>query len=185
MLWNANWMMYWKMVIVLGIGNLLLSDEGFGVQVVKVLQQHYDFPSDVKVVDGGTLGWELVPVLEDARSLIIIDAVLGNKPPGSLYRFEANDVIRYFKQKLSTHEAGLQEILAYLTMKGKVFKHLIILGVEPHTLETGIQLSLEVKAKVSIVIEEILNILKQWGVVLPPAPPLEKFLDDYLRNICP
>ena len=173
------------MVVVLGIGNLLLSDEGFGVQVVKILQQHYDLPPGVSAVDGGTLGWELVPVLEEAHSLIIIDAIFGNQSPGTFYRFEQEAVTRYFHQKLSAHEAGIQEILAYLTMKGKTFDHLVILGVEPASLETGLQLSPPIAAMVPYTIEAILNQLNQWGITIPPAPPLTDYLDGYFRSMRP
>ncbi len=185
MRWNANWKMCWIMVVVLGIGNLLLSDEGFGVQVVKILQQHYQLPPGVSAVDGGTLGWELVPVLEDARSLIIIDAILGNQPPGTIYRFDQDEVTRYFHQKLSAHEAGIQEILAYLAMKGKTFDHLVILGVEPASLDTGIQLSPTVAGTVPQVIEAVLQQLAQWGYAVPPAPPLADHLETYLRSMHP
>ncbi len=172
-------------VVVIGVGNLLLMDEGFGVQVAKILQQHFQFPPGVSVVDGGTLGWELVPILEEADSFIIIDAILGNHPPGTFYRFEDDEVTQYFRQKLSAHEAGIQEVLAYLQMKGKTFRHRVVLGVEPQTIDTGLILSSVASAAVPRTLSEICSLLKSWGVPASGGLPSRAQLTHYLRSMVP
>ena len=172
-------------IVVLGIGNLLVSDEGFGVQIVKIMHQHFVFPSRVSIVDGGTLGWELLPVMEEADAIIIVDAVSGGKEPGTVYQFTGENVQAYFKQKISAHEAGIQEVLAYLTMKGKTFQHIAVIGVEPRSFEPGLNLSPEVKETVPGVIHTILQMLQTWGVPIPEAPPINQKLDHYLREMHP
>ena len=91
-------------IAVLGVGNVLLSDEGLGVRVVEEIRKRYSLPEEVLLIDGGTLGIDLLYFLEGVERLLVVDAVLGGLPPGSLYKFKGEEVLTYFKsRKLSAH----------------------------------------------------------------------------------
>ncbi|HAK73215.1 MAG TPA: hydrogenase HupD, partial [Sporomusaceae bacterium] len=91
-------------ITVLGIGNILLQDEGFGVRVIERLGQRFTFSSDVQLLDGGTLGMELMRFLAGTEKLILVDAISGNQVPGTQYDFRNDQVKAYFKDKVSMHE---------------------------------------------------------------------------------
>ncbi len=139
-------------IVVLGIGNVLLSDEGVGVHAVKALLQRYDLSAGVEVVDGGTTCMELLPELEGAEYLIVVDAIRIGRPPGSIVRLEGDQVPAFFKTKLSPHHVGLSDILAALAFKGSVPSHVGLIGVQPVTLSLGMELSPEVKARLDEVV---------------------------------
>jgi len=152
------------MITVLGIGNILLSDEGLGVRVVEELQRRYEFPQNVRVIDGGTLGIDLLYHLEGTEKLLIIDAVLGGKEPGTFYKIKGENVKKYFKNKVSMHELGIQEVLALLEVLEKPVKEIVIIGLEPKSLEISTELTSEVKERLPLLIREAIKQLKEWGV---------------------
>ena len=81
-----------KKVLILGVGNILLRDEGFGVRAVEYLQQHYQWPDNVRLLDGGTQGLMLLPAIQDCHSLVVLDVVLGPEAPGTVYLLEGDDL---------------------------------------------------------------------------------------------
>ena len=151
-------------IAVLGVGNVLLSDEGFGVRVVQHLMKYYDFKPSIRLVDGGTLGWDLLNFLQGVERLIVIDAVEGKAVPGTFFVFKNEEVKKYFKRKVSGHEAGIQEVLAWLDLMGKPIKEITVIGVQPQSLETGLELTPLVKKMVPKAVEEVLKQLNDWGV---------------------
>jgi hydrogenase maturation protease len=153
-----------KQITVLGTGNILMQDEGFGVAVVEELGNRYLFPNFVKVLDGGTLGMELLPFLTESDHLIIIDAVKGGKPPGTLYEFTGDEVKLYFGQKISVHELGVRDILTSLEIMGIHIKELKLIGIEPETIDVGISLTEVVRQGVDKVVLMVINQLKNWQV---------------------
>ena len=151
-------------ITVLGVGNILMQDEGFGVRVVEKLLAEYSFPEYVQILDGGTLGMELLRFLLETDKLILVDAVNGGLPPGSLYQFDHDQVKAYFKEKVSMHELGIQDVLAILEVVGKPTKEIKVLGVEPQTLDIGLELTPLVAGVVENVVEKLLLILGEWQV---------------------
>lgn len=152
------------MITVLGIGNILLSDEGLGVVAVKRFAEEYEFPESVKIMDGGTLGIDLMYFLEGTEKLLVVDAVAGGKPPGTFYKIKNDDVKKYFKNKVSMHELGFQEVMALMELRGFPIKEIVILGLEPKSFATSLELSPEVEEKIPLLVEEIANQLREWGV---------------------
>ncbi|MBW1744424.1 MAG: HyaD/HybD family hydrogenase maturation endopeptidase [Deltaproteobacteria bacterium] len=143
-----------KRVIVLGVGNLLLSDEGVGVHVAKKLME-MKLPPGVQVVEGGTDGFRLMNVVTEADRLIIVDAVKGGEVPGSIYRFDIKDAPTYPDvYKTSVHQIGILEVVHLSELVGKTPETTII-GVEPKSLDMGMELSPEVEAKLPRIIELI------------------------------
>ncbi len=145
------------------MGNTLLSDEGLGVKAVELLRS-FDFYPQVELMDGGTLGIDLLYFLDGCERLIIIDAILGGQEPGSLYRIEGEDVKAYFKQKVSAHELGIQEVLALMELTGKSPKEVCIMGIEPYSFDVSTELSLVVKEKMPELIRMVIEKLREWGI---------------------
>jgi hydrogenase maturation protease len=143
-----------KQILVLGVGNLLLSDEGVGVHVAQKMME-MDLPPGVEVLEGGTDGFGLMHVLLRAGHLILVDAIRGGGPPGSLYRFEIEDCPPFpDTYKTSVHQISILEVINLSGLIGSTPRTTII-GVEPKCLEMGMDLSPEIEAKVPRIIELI------------------------------
>ncbi len=151
-------------VAVLGVGNVLLSDEGFGVRVVQRLAKWYDFKPEIRIIDGGTLGWDLLNFLQGVERLVLVDAVDAKSVPGSFFVFKKEEVRKYFKRKVSGHEAGIQEVLAWFDLMGKPIREVVVIGVQPMSLETGLSLSPVVEKLVPKAVEEVIKTLEGWNV---------------------
>ena len=157
-------------IIILGIGNILISDEGFGVRVVEKLQERYEFPDNVQLLDGGTMGYELLHRLIGIQKLILIDAVNGGATPGTLFRFSGPEVNAYYRQKVSMHQLGIQEVLAMLEITDNTVPDLLVLGVQPASLEFGLDLSPTIEAAAETVAAQVITQLKDWQIPVAPFP---------------
>jgi hydrogenase maturation protease len=143
-----------RRILILGVGNLLLSDEGVGVHIARSLME-IDFPPYVRVVEGGTDGFGLMHILLGADRLILVDAVRGGGPPGSIYRFEIEDCPPFpDTYKTSVHQISILEVINLSALIGSPPRTTII-GVEPKCVEMGMDLSPEIEAKIPRVIELI------------------------------
>jgi len=146
-------------IVVLCIGNLLLSDEGVGVHVAHKLVD-MNLPQGVSVVEGGTDGFRLLNVITDADRLIVVDAIKGGSSPGSIYRFDIHEVKNCPSGfKTSVHQIGILEVINLSGLIGKT-PHTTVIGVEPKSLEMGMELSPEIKEKVPRIIELVLDEIK-------------------------
>ena len=155
--------------LILGVGNLLMSDEGVGVHVIQRLVADYQLPEEVQVLDGGTLGMDLLYYLEGVENLLLIDAVQARKEPGTLIRLEGEDVPAFMSIKISPHQLGVPDMLAAAKLKGNCYPQRIVLwGIQPELVEIGLDLSSTVESKVDIIIENILEQLQAWGHTLVP-----------------
>ena len=152
-------------ITVLGVGNILLSDEGLGVKAVHYLKKWYKFEPQINLLDGGTLGLDLINFLLGTEKLIIIDAINGKGIAGTLYVFDREEEIRkFFKRKVSPHEGGIQEVLAWFELMGKPIKEIVIIGAQPYTIETGLELSPVIQKVFHKIIEKVLFYLNKWNV---------------------
>ena len=153
-------------VLVLGIGNLLWADEGFGVRAVEELHANYEFPENVRVMDGGTQGIYLVQYIREADILIVFDAVDYGLPPATMKLVEGDEVPKFLgAKKISLHQTGFQEVLAMAEMMGDYPAHLLLIGVQPVELDDyGGSLRPEVKAQIAPAIDAALKFLANHGV---------------------
>lgn len=135
-------------VVVLGIGNILLSDEGVGVRVVERLEGAYELPPDVEVIDGGTCGMEMLDQLEGLDALVVVDCVRHGQAPGTPILLKGDAVPVFFKTKLSPHQVSLSDVLASLEFEGRAPKYASIVGIQPASLETGMELTPGIEARV-------------------------------------
>ncbi|HLO24634.1 MAG TPA: HyaD/HybD family hydrogenase maturation endopeptidase [Geobacteraceae bacterium] len=128
--------------LIFGAGNLLLSDEGFGVHAIRYLEENYSFPDMVELYDGGTLGIMVTHKLEEAERVYVLDVVDADGSPGDIVRFDKEDIIlNRLPVKLSPHQIGIQEVLFLAEMRGTCPKEVTIIGAIPQSLEPGVELS--------------------------------------------
>ena len=144
-----------RRVIVLGIGNVLLSDEGVGVHVIRALAPRYAEADNVEVIDGGTSGMDLLPLIEGAKHLIVIDAIRFGLPPASIVRLQGEQVPAYFRTRVSPHQFGLSDLLAALAFLGASPTHVVLIGVQPVALSVGLKLSFDVQERLEEVVSMI------------------------------
>jgi hydrogenase maturation protease len=151
-------------ILVLGLGNVLLRDEGLGVRLVQRLQDNYSFPDNVELLDGGTLGLDLLPFLEGATGLILVDAVDVGEPPGTVVRWEGDDIPASLTFKLSPHQAGLADLLAAARLTGALPERIVLWGMQPAAIEPGLELTPEVEAAMPELEAGVLGELRDWGI---------------------
>jgi hydrogenase maturation protease len=156
--------------VVLGIGNVLMCDDGVGVHAVEALERRFDLPDMVEIVDGGTTGMELLPALEGAENLIVIDAVRVGRPPASVVRLADDAVPAFFKTKLSPHQVGLSDVLAALRFEGRAPAKVVLIGVQPERIEMAMELSPAVAARLQDVVQLIAQELADLGVAVTQRP---------------
>ncbi len=150
-------------ILILGVGNLLFTDEGFGIRVIEKLQERFDFADNVSVVDGGVLGLNLLGVISEADRLIVVDAIRNQGKPGTLYRLEGKAIPERVRAKNSLHQVDLLETLTLCQALDKV-PETVILGVEPENIETlGIELTPAIQTQVDPMIDRVLAELKSVG----------------------
>jgi hydrogenase maturation protease len=128
--------------LIFGAGNLLLTDEGFGVHFINYLQQHYRFPEDVELYDGGTLGIMVCHMLEEADHVYLVDVIDAKGEPGDIYRYEKADfMLGTLPIKMSPHQIGIQEVLALSDLRDRCPEKVSLFGVIPQSYDAGVELS--------------------------------------------
>lgn len=152
-------------VLVLGIGNLLWADEGFGVRCVEQLDAEWQLPASVTALDGGTQGLYLLPYVQGARRLIVFDAIDYGLPPGTMKRVEGDQVPRFMgAKKMSLHQTGFQEVIAAAALTGQLPEQLLLIGVQPEELDDyGGSLRPAVKARLDEAVALAVAALRDWG----------------------
>lgn len=158
-------------VLILGIGNVLWADEGFGVRCVEELAEGWSFGPEVKLLDGGTQGLYLLPFLEEAEILVVFDAVDYGLTPGTLKVVEGDEVPSFLgAKKMSLHQTGFQDVIATARLMGQCPETLLLIGCQPEELEDyGGGLRDAVAAQIRPAIEVALDRLRGWGVAMAPG----------------
>jgi hydrogenase maturation protease len=155
-------------IAVLGIGNLLLSDDGVGVHVIKKLQDEYEFPESVELIDGGTKGLDLLPLFEGKDKILIVDAANFKKEPGTIDTVEGDKIPAFLSSKLSVHQIGLPDTLFAAKLMDITPAEMSLIGIQPKSMETGTELSEVVKDRMDQLIKIVLKKLNEWGVEVIP-----------------
>ena len=156
-------------VLVLGIGNLLWADEGFGVRAVEALHERWQFPANVSVIDGGTQGLYLLDHVCAAERVLVIDAIDYKLPPGTLRVFRDAEVPVWTDTMMSLHQATFQELLALARLRDRFPKHITLIGVQPVVLDDlGGSLSPHVRGRIDEAIALAIAELASWGIVARP-----------------
>ena len=163
-------------VLVLGIGNVLWADEGFGVRAVEALHAGWVFPPEVRLMDGGTLGLGLYEDIARASHVLVFDAVDCGLPGGTLKVLRGAEVPAWGAQRLSPHQNGFNDVLALAQIGGRAPEHLTAIGVQPVTLDDfGGSQRPEVKARLPEAVALAVQELRRWGFEATPREPGSAF----------
>ena len=155
-------------LLILGLGNLLCSDDGVGALVAAAIAETRDLPDGVRVLDGGTLGLSLLPYLEDAERAILVDAIQANAPPGTIVRLEGDAVGPAVAARLSVHQVGVADLIDAARLRGRVPPTLVLLGIVPQTIELGVGLSAPVRDSTSELLSVVCEEARRLGFPLAP-----------------
>jgi hydrogenase maturation protease len=151
-------------VVVLGVGNTILADEGVGVRVVEALERDYALPEGVVAIDAGTSGMEMLEDLSSLDFLLVVDAIAAGKAPGDLVKLSGDEVPVFFRRNLSPHGIGLSDVLASLEFLGAEPKETVILGVQPVSMELSTELTPTIAARVPELVAQVVAELTQRGL---------------------
>jgi len=158
-------------ILVLGVGNILLKDEGVGVRVIEELENRYEFPENVRLLDGGTQGLWLLPTLQLVDRLIVVDAVLGGGEPGTIYRLERQDLSNSLRAKQSAHDSDLVEALNLCSLLDTGPRTVTVIGIEPADIQPfGLGLTEQVSEKLDEIVMSVVAELTSMD-----SPPQKKF----------
>ena len=149
--------------LVLGIGNVLLQDEGVGIHALAELRRRFIFDDDVEFLDGGTAGVELLRYLDGQDRILIIDAVAAGHPPGTVFRVEGEDVPRMFHVRISPHQIGLSDVLATAMISDSLPGEMVMFGVEPAMMTMGLALTPTVEASLEKLVDNVVEELRRLG----------------------
>jgi hydrogenase maturation protease len=156
--------------VVLGVGNILLSDEGIGVHAVNELAARYAIPPDVEVIDGGTSAMDCLDRIASTDFLLIADCVRGGREPGTLVRLGDGELHAFFRTKISPHQVGLSDVLATLVLHGISPARTVLIGVEPKSFALSLEPTPELAAKLPALAEALAAELIAAGIDLQPRP---------------
>ena len=150
-------------VLVLGMGNILLTDEGLGVRALEAFRARYEVPDGVELLDGGTTGMGLLDDISGRSQLLVLDAVQTGAPPGTLAVLRGDRVPVYFGRRASPHQLGLSDVLATLELAGEKPADVTVLGIVPDSLELSLELSATVTAQLDGLVAALVAELTDLG----------------------
>lgn len=148
--------------LVLGVGNLLQSDDGVGVHAVRRLEELALCPASVQIVDGGTMGIELLQCLEGVSHLVVVDAVEMGMPAGSMIRLTGDQVPAYLSLKVSPHQIGLPDLFCVAKLRDLYPQDVVIWGIQPSIVATGVDLSPAVAGQLDCLVHKVLDEVSRW-----------------------
>jgi hydrogenase maturation protease len=157
-------------VVILGLGNVLLQDDGVGVRAVERLAAEYAIPDGVEVLDGGTLGMSLLPRLAGADAAILVDAVRADAPAGTLVELSGDDVGPAVQTRLSPHQVGVADLLDGLRWLGETPPRLRLIGLVPEQMELGLELSPAVEKNLGSLVDAVALEAQSLGHELVRTP---------------
>ena len=149
---------------IIGVGNILMQDEGIGPKVAEFLKDNYTFDPDIEIIDGGTLGLELLPYIEKYKKLIIVDVVDFGKEPGFVKILRGEEIPPYLRTKLSAHHVGVQDLIEVARIMNFLPEELVLIGIQPESIDLGLDLTPTLADKLKELINEVLKILSMWGI---------------------
>lgn len=148
--------------VVIGLGNPLMGDDGLGIAAAQRLSE-WELPEDVQVVDGGTWGLNLLPVIEDAERVILVDAVDVGEAPGTLVRLPRERLPKYLATKISPHEVDLRDVLALAELRRTLPEDTTAIGLQPQTVALGDRLSPLIEERLEALLAAVIEALQARG----------------------
>ena len=132
------------------------------------MKESFTFTPAISIIDGGTMGMELLTYMRGMKKILLVDAINGGEPPGTVYEFPHKELEQYFTEHISVHEVGMQDILRIRAIQEDPLEDAVVIGVEPESFEIGFEPSEVVQQALLEVKDRVLNVLRQWGVQVEP-----------------
>jgi hydrogenase maturation protease len=154
--------------VVIGLGNPLMGDDGLGLAALERLREAWDIPAGVELVDGGTWGMNLLPIIEDAERVLLIDAIEIGAAPGTEVVIPRDCLPRYLTTKISPHQVDLSDVLALAELRGTLPEHTTAVGLQPERVEMSTELSEAVRVRLDSLVGTVVELLARWGHVCTP-----------------
>jgi hydrogenase maturation protease len=151
------------MTVVIGVGNPLMGDDGLGIAAIAAIRERWDESEALSLVDGGTWGMNLLPLIESADRLLILDAIDRGVAPGSLIAIEGDEIPRQLAVKVSPHQTDLREALALAELRGALPRMMVAMGIQPAHVALSTELSAVVAAGLPALLRDVEVRLRQWG----------------------
>ena len=158
-------------IAVIGIGNILMKDEGVGCHAANLLLSDYEFDPEITIIDAGTTGTDLLPYLEEHDRIIILDAVDFEREPGFIGSIENDDILTRLTTKMSMHHMGITDVLSTAKLLDIVPSQMFLLGMQPKDLTVGMEMTAEVKDRLPRMLEVAVMKLEEWGVKVRGKKP--------------
>lgn len=152
-----------KRTVVIGLGNPLMGDDGLGLAALARLREAWDLPADVELVDGGTWGMNLLPIIEDAERVLLIDAINIAATPGTEVEIPRERLPRYLATKISPHQVDLCDVLAVAELRGTLPEQTTAVGLQPATVELSNELSDVLRCRLDDLVGSVVRLLESWG----------------------
>ena len=154
--------------LVVGLGNPLMTDDGIGLAALARLDSEWELPAGVELVDGGIWGLRLLPEIEDAGRLLLIDAIDVDRTAGEVIVLEIEEIPMFLSAKLSPHQVGVRDVLALAALRGRLPADTVAMGIQPARIEMGTEISAEAQSSMDALLERIVARLALWGSVPRP-----------------
>ncbi len=152
-------------ILILGVGNILLSDEGAGIKALQELKRQYIFPAEVELLDAGTSGMQLLPWIENRSSLFILDVVDEKEADyGAVFQYNFEDPPAFIRKKSTSHQIGLHEVLAFAQMSDTLPSRIVLFGIRPQSMETGLELTPKIREGVQELTDLVIRELERSGL---------------------
>ena len=151
-------------VTILGLGNILMRDEGIGVYTANLLKNKFVFDPEIQIIDGGTTGTDLLPYFEHSEKILIIDAVNFEKSPGFIEIIENDDILATITSKISLHHLGLSDVLSLIKLLDIRPSQICLVGIQPFSMELGLDVSDELKECINNITDTVLFKLNEWNI---------------------
>jgi len=164
------WMSSDRPILVLGLGNPIMGDDGVGIVALEAFRERYGEPAGVELMDGGTWGMNLLPWIESAGKLLLVDAIRAGLEAGADVRLEGPDLPRVLGQKLSAHQVDIVDVLTLAQVRGTLPADTVALGVEPLVVEMRRDMTPAVRDGAARLPDRIAAQLQAWGVTVEPVP---------------
>ncbi|EIC20373.1 HyaD/HybD family hydrogenase maturation endopeptidase [Thiorhodovibrio frisius] len=155
--------------LIIGLGHLLLSDEGVGIHTLRQLEQGFDFTPEVELVDGGTTGLDLLELFRQHDLILLLDALFApDAAPGDIQILCNDAILAALSKKMSMHHLGISDVLALTQLLDYRPSEIVLLGVVPENLELGTELSAPVQAQLPEILSRVQKILGDWKISMRP-----------------
>jgi hydrogenase maturation protease len=151
-------------VCVIGLGNILLQDDAIGIHVADTIRESYRFEPQIDLLDGGTAGLDLLPVIEGYEKVLFVDAVDAGRPPGAIVIIEGDAIPSFLVAQGSVHHVGLSDLLFAARMADLLPAEICLVGIQPESVDIGLEMTDIMKMRLDLLLTTVVGRLQKWGV---------------------